>query len=90
MVSQPEDLSDDAFEHRLFVARREIETLARARGLTELHIASLSHRTIVYKALLRAPQLRAFYADLTSPAFQTSFDRSQTSTSKRLGMEACL
>ena len=73
VVARPGGLGDEAFEHRLFVARREIQALARALGLDELYVASLSHRTIVYKALLRAPQLREFYDDLKNPAFLTPF-----------------
>jgi glutamate synthase (ferredoxin) len=73
VVARPEGLSDDAFEQRLFVARREVEALAGSGGLKDLYIASLSCRTIVYKALLRGPQLREFYADLRNPAFLTPF-----------------
>jgi glutamate synthase (NADPH/NADH) large chain len=36
-------------------------------------VASLSHRTVVYKALLRGSQLGAFYNDLQSRAFRTPF-----------------
>ncbi len=73
IVARPPGLDGEAFEQRLFVARREISALARALRLDDLYIASLSHRTIVYKALLRAPQLREFYADLRNPGFVTPF-----------------
>jgi glutamate synthase domain-containing protein 2/glutamate synthase domain-containing protein 1/glutamate synthase domain-containing protein 3 len=62
-------LNGDALERRLYVLRRVIERRAAERGLTRqsLHVASLSSRTIVYKGMLTAAQLTAFYADLGSP-----------------------
>ncbi|MBX7187401.1 MAG: glutamate synthase large subunit [Vicinamibacteria bacterium] len=73
IVARPEGLDAESFEHRLFLARREAAALARSAGLPDLYLASLSHRTIVYKALLRASQLREFYDDLRNPAFATPF-----------------
>lgn len=73
IVARPEGMDGESFERRLFVARREISALAGSRGLDDLYIASLSHRTIVYKALLRASQLREFYDDLKHPGFLTPF-----------------
>src|SRR5690606_26755764 len=52
----------DSFERRLFVIRRRIE-LAH----DDVYFPSFSSRTVVYKGMLTAPQLRAFYADLTDP-----------------------
>ncbi len=66
-------MTADVFEERLFRARRAIDARIAAYGPPDLYVVSLSHRTIVYKALLRAPQLREFYADLKNPAFLTSF-----------------
>jgi glutamate synthase domain-containing protein 2/glutamate synthase domain-containing protein 1/glutamate synthase domain-containing protein 3 len=48
------------FERKLFVIRRLLE---QAAG-TELSIASLSSRTLVYKGMLTAPQLPRYFADL--------------------------
>ena len=50
----------DALERRLYVARRAAETSA-GRGLV---VCSFSARTVVYKGMLRAPQLAPFYPDL--------------------------
>jgi glutamate synthase domain-containing protein 2/glutamate synthase domain-containing protein 1/glutamate synthase domain-containing protein 3 len=61
------------FEALLFAARREIEARAAERGLLDLYVASLSHRSVVYKALLSAGELAEFYRDLTHPDFATSF-----------------
>jgi glutamate synthase (ferredoxin) len=73
VVARPESLDDDAFEKRLFLGRREAEALARAEPGRGPYFASLSHRTIVYKALLRGSQLCAFYSDLRSREFRTPF-----------------
>jgi len=56
------------FEHRLYLARKQIERDARAANLG-LYISSLSSHTIVYKGLFLAPQLPAFYADLRNPDY---------------------
>ena len=46
--------------------------MLRPQQLDEFHIASFSHRTIVYKGLLVAPQLTQFYPDLKDPDFQAA------------------
>jgi len=66
-------ITADDFERRLAEARRESEDRAASYGLTELAIASLSHRTLVYKALVRSVDLAAFYPDLRHPDYETSF-----------------
>ncbi|MHB8719661.1 MAG: glutamate synthase large subunit [Candidatus Dormibacteria bacterium] len=59
-------LEGNALERRLYVLRRVIERSAAAAGFDRrhLHICSLSSRTVVYKGMLTAAQLRNFYADL--------------------------
>ena len=66
---------DQAFERRLYVIRKVLENrvhaaLPRARG--QFYIASLSHRTVVYKGMLTTPQLRRFYPELDHPAMETA------------------
>jgi glutamate synthase (ferredoxin) len=73
LVPRPPRLSWDAFEAQLVAARRTIEARAAAVGLHELYIASLSHRTLVYKALVRAVDLAACYPDLRHPEYETAF-----------------
>ncbi len=60
---------DEAFERKLAVIRRRVEKEAGAGGveMADFSVVSLSSRTIVYKGLLRARQLDAYYADLTAP-----------------------
>ncbi len=53
-------------ERKAFRARRRIEAAVRAER-ADLYIASMSFRTVTYKALCAAGQLQAFYRDLSSP-----------------------
>jgi glutamate synthase (ferredoxin) len=64
--------SDYEFDQHLYLVRRCIENAAKAAGIADLHIPSLSCRTIVYKALVSAPSLRRFYIDLNDPDFKVS------------------
>jgi glutamate synthase (ferredoxin) len=57
------------YEQALYLARKEFEREARAANL-EVYVPSLSSRTIVYKGLLLAPQIREFYRDLTADDFE--------------------
>ena len=66
---------DDAFERRLYVIRKLIENRVRARvpeAVNRFYVASLSHRTLVYKGMLTALQLRPFYPELDHPAMETA------------------
>jgi glutamate synthase (NADPH) large chain len=59
------------FERQLYVIRKWAEKTVRESDLGErgsFYIPSLSSRTIIYKGLLLAEQLGAFYADLNDPA----------------------
>ena len=71
-VGRPGHLSDNAFEQRLYLICKEIEHSLAAAELDGFHIASFSHRTIVYKGLLVAPQLARFYPDLGHSDFEAS------------------
>jgi glutamate synthase domain-containing protein 2/glutamate synthase domain-containing protein 1/glutamate synthase domain-containing protein 3 len=71
-VGRPPDVVDaDAWERRLYLTRRDIEREATARAL-DLFIASLSCRTIVYKALLTGTRLGTFFPDLRYPEFESA------------------
>ncbi len=67
------DLTSDAFETRLYHARREIEQRLAAYNDAGFAISSLSARTIVYKGLLTATQLPRFYHDLADARYVTPF-----------------
>ena len=68
IVAAPKALNPDEFESRLHRARKRFE-----RANLNTYIASLSSRTMVYKALCAGAQLREFYVDLQDPNFETSF-----------------
>lgn len=71
--------SDDVFERQLYVARRRMEKEAALalthRGLSTrlFHVASLSCRSVVYKALLPGERLPLFYDDLQQDDFAAPF-----------------
>jgi glutamate synthase (ferredoxin) len=54
-------------EQRAYRARR------RAELVDGVYVASLSFRTVTYKALCAATQLASFYPDLREPAWEVSF-----------------
>ena len=60
-------LDADEAERRAFRARK------RAERSIASYVASLSFRTVTYKALCAADQLAAFYADLRDPALEVPF-----------------
>ncbi|MFL5824988.1 MAG: glutamate synthase large subunit [Thermoleophilaceae bacterium] len=63
------DLEDqDAFERKLYVARRQIERSAQE----DVAIPSFSSRTLVYKGMLTSPQLRRYYPDLNDERIKSA------------------
>ena len=75
-VGRPESVSaGDEFERKLYVCRRAIEK--RGDAAHELkdkifYICSMSSRTIVYKGMLVATQMRRFYLDLNDAAVESA------------------
>ncbi len=70
------DSSKSEFELRLFVIRKRIEKAVLGDDLSaggDFYICSLSSRTLVYKGLIIAHQLRRFYHDLADERMITSF-----------------
>jgi glutamate synthase domain-containing protein 2/glutamate synthase domain-containing protein 1/glutamate synthase domain-containing protein 3 len=67
VVLRPADCSEAAFERRLVLARRRLETAARAADLHELAVPSASSRTIVYKGLVAGGRLAQLFPDLAAP-----------------------
>ena len=61
--------TDDAFERRLVVARRRLETAVREgpRALAGLCVPSASCRTVVYKGLVTGARLPQLFPDLRAP-----------------------
>jgi glutamate synthase (ferredoxin) len=73
LVGRPEGLSDEEYEGCLFLARKEMERRLRRFWPERFCVVSLSHRTLVYKALVRGVDLAEFYPDLRQPLFATAF-----------------
>ena len=75
-VRRPEDVSrGQDFERRLYVTRRAIERAADAEPALAgkiFYVCSMSARTIVYKGMLVATQMRRFYLDLGDAAVETA------------------
>ena len=70
IISKPTDSkSGRDFEDRLYRLRRKLE---KTFATSEMFICSLSSKTIVYKGMLHAFQVRTFYPDLSDPAFKST------------------
>ena len=64
------------FERQLYVIRRAIEKEVAEwtdPGAAQFYVASLSSRTLVYKAMLSSTQLEVFYPDLVDADFAAAF-----------------
>jgi len=74
LVARPAGDDSDAFERRLYRVRRRAEHAFAPFAATrdDYHAASFSARTIVYKGLMMASQLAAFYPDLADSEFRTA------------------
>ena len=75
-IDRPERLVEDlAFERKLYVARRLVEKAVSRSSIPDrgdFYIPSLSCRTIVYKGMLNASQLRTFYPDLADERVESA------------------
>lgn len=66
--------TDKAFDKLLYDAKQMTRTKLREQNIVrEFFFASLSARTIVYKALTKSNALADFYQDLKNPEFKTRF-----------------
>ena len=67
--------SRDDFEQALYICRRQIEKAGDAEAALAgkiFYICSMSSRTIVYKGMLLATQMRGFFTDLADASTETS------------------
>jgi glutamate synthase domain-containing protein 2/glutamate synthase domain-containing protein 1/glutamate synthase domain-containing protein 3 len=71
-IARGPDMEDALqFERKLFVIRKRAEKAIRESGTlanSKFYIPSLSHRTFIYKGLLLAHQLPAYFTDLANPS----------------------
>ena len=72
----PKVADDMAFERKLYVIRKRAENAIRyssgMAGANFFYVASLSHKTLVYKGMLMPGQVDQYYPDLQHPAMDTS------------------
>ncbi len=73
LISNSKGVDEDTFERELYVIRRRIEKAALAANISELYIASLSCRSIIYKGMMLAEQVAVFYPDLMDERFESAF-----------------
>jgi glutamate synthase (NADPH) large chain len=69
-VSRPAGMTQDTFERKLYAVRKRAEAEVVQSDLRDksfFYIPSFSSRTIVYKGLLLAHQIGAFYNELLDP-----------------------
>ncbi len=80
LIERPDAMrSELEFDQFLFLVRSRIQSrifreagARRHASLPGFYIPSMSCRTVTYKALVSAPQLRRFYLDLNDPDFKVS------------------
>ncbi len=77
-VRRPHNIEDEfLFDRKLYVARKQIEKVVGALDdmpdKDDFYICSLSCRTIVYKGLLIADQIKPFYHDLEHESMVSAF-----------------
>ncbi len=70
-VNAPDSLDDDAFERHLYIARRRTEKAIEPVDAT-FYVASLSARTMAYKAMVMPTFLPVFYPDLNDAGLMAS------------------
>ncbi len=71
--SKQSEKEEEAFERSCFLAMKMAEKKAVEEEFENFYIVSFSSRTITYKGLLSAPQIRHFFLDLRSPLYTTAF-----------------
>lgn len=80
-VGAPADLIEDDFERKLYVIRKSAERVVREQAseselkdiIDYFYVCSLSARTVVYKGLIFADQMKEFYKDLADEDMVTAF-----------------
>src|SRR3954471_16503800 len=75
-VGRSAQINDElAFERKLYVIRKRAYSEIRAstlEGAASWYVASLSHKTLVYKGMLLTAQLGQYFADLSDPTMETA------------------
>ena len=69
-IRRAQGMDEDTLERKLYIIRKRAEMEIRKSEIRDqqfYYIPSLSCRKVVYKGLLLAPQIEAFYSDLSDP-----------------------
>jgi glutamate synthase domain-containing protein 2/glutamate synthase domain-containing protein 1/glutamate synthase domain-containing protein 3 len=76
VIGRAKQLKDqDHFERVLFLIRRQAEKAVAQAGLAQggyFHIPSLSSRTLIYKGMFVAHQLKGYFSDLSEPEMESA------------------
>ncbi|WP_312907276.1 glutamate synthase large subunit [Natronosalvus caseinilyticus] len=75
-VSSTDELAEDDFDRRLYVARRALENAvedADVDGSGRFYVCSLDSKTLVYKGLLKGKQVASYYPDLVDERLESTF-----------------
>jgi glutamate synthase (ferredoxin) len=75
-VAPTDEITGDAFDRRLYVARRALENAVEAADIENkerFYVCSLDSKTIVYKGLLKGEQVASYYEDLTDERLESTF-----------------
>ncbi|WP_436934855.1 glutamate synthase large subunit [Halovenus marina] len=70
------DASEEGFERNLYVGRRVVENTVEemdSQGAERFYIVSLDRKTVVYKGLLKADQLAAYFPDIADERMRSTF-----------------
>ncbi len=73
LTARREEISSEEFERKCYLAMKTAESRAAREKVPGFYIVSFSSRTLTYKGLLNAGQLRRFFLDLRSPLYTSAF-----------------
>ena len=73
LFARDEQVTDEEFERRCFLVMKAAERRAADEEVEGFYLVSVSSRTITYKGLLNAPQIRRLFLDLKSSKYRSSF-----------------
>ncbi|MBF0214169.1 MAG: glutamate synthase subunit alpha, partial [Magnetococcales bacterium] len=74
--NRPENADPMWFERKLYIIRRRVENAVMGYGQEEVkafYISSFSSRTLVYKGMFLAEQVRSYYTDLSDASLVSAF-----------------
>ncbi|MGH9340566.1 MAG: glutamate synthase large subunit [Acidobacteriota bacterium] len=75
LIGRAGEIADEqAFERKLYVIRKRVESSVRDLDIPEgrFYICSLSYKTVVYKGMLKSEQVTTFYPDLRDKDLETA------------------